>query len=99
MAETQASTELKTYKGACHCGAIKFSVAIPEIKSVTECNCSICSKKGYAWVFPPAGGLVFEQGKGEDFLKDYEFAGKKMAHRVCFPFLRKLLGIFTDDLE
>lgn len=82
MADTSTSQELKTYKGACHCGAIKFSVSLPEIKSVTECNCSICSRKGYAWVFPPAGGLVFEEGMGEEKLKDYEFAKKRMAHRV-----------------
>ncbi|KAH8655979.1 Mss4-like protein [Tricladium varicosporioides] len=84
MADTTTPTpapELKTYQGNCHCGAVKYSVTLPEITLVNECDCSICFRQGYKWVFPPAGGLVFE--KGEDKLKDYEFAGKTMAHRFC----------------
>lgn len=34
----------KTYLGSCQCKAVTFSVKSPEIKEVTECNCSICSR-------------------------------------------------------
>jgi hypothetical protein len=34
------------YQGGCHCGRIRFEVA-NELKQVTECNCSICTKKGF----------------------------------------------------
>jgi hypothetical protein len=37
-------------RGGCHCGRIAFEVAGP-IESVDECNCSICTKKGYLhWI-------------------------------------------------
>ena len=79
---TAPAPELKNYHGNCHCGAVKFTVTLPEITSVTECDCSLCLKKGYKSLFP-SGGLVFEEGKGEDKLKSYEFAGKTIAHKVC----------------
>ncbi|MGV6860054.1 MAG: GFA family protein [bacterium] len=36
---------MNIYHGSCHCGRVKFSVAI-RIDKVVSCNCSICSKKG-----------------------------------------------------
>jgi hypothetical protein len=80
MAEPTPTAELKTYKGNCHCGAFKFTVEIPELTSVGECNCSICFRKGYKWVFPGAGCFTIE--KGEESLKDYEFGKHSMSHKV-----------------
>jgi hypothetical protein len=39
-------------RGGCHCGRIAFEVeGSPEC--VSECNCSICTKKGYLhWIVP-----------------------------------------------
>ncbi|KAE9363755.1 hypothetical protein N431DRAFT_497541 [Stipitochalara longipes BDJ] len=78
---TEPTPELKTYHGNCHCGAFKFTVKLPEISSVGDCNCSICFRKGYVWVFPGAGCFTIEKGEGT--LKDYEFAGKTIAHQFC----------------
>lgn len=36
--------ELKEYHGNCHCGAVRFSVKIPELKEVSHCNCSHCTR-------------------------------------------------------
>ena len=33
------------YQGSCHCGAVAFEVD-GELKQVTDCNCSICSRCG-----------------------------------------------------
>lgn len=33
------------YTGSCHCGAVRFEIEAA-IDRVTECNCSICRKKG-----------------------------------------------------
>jgi hypothetical protein len=74
------SQELKTYHGNCHCGAFKFSIKVPELTEVTECNCSICFKKGYKWVFPGEDGFTVE--KGEGCLKEYEFGQKATTHKV-----------------
>ena len=81
MSDPTPQPELKTYYGNCHCGAFKFSVNLPELKLVNECNCSICFKKGYKWVFPGAGQFNIEKGYG--VLKDYEFGPCSMAHKVC----------------
>ena len=80
MAEANPTPDLKTYKGNCHCGAFKFSIKIPELTSVTECNCSICFRKSYKWVFPGAGCFTIEKGDGG--LKNYEFGERSMLHKV-----------------
>ncbi|TGO77074.1 hypothetical protein BELL_0124g00120 [Botrytis elliptica] len=46
---SEITPELKTYNGNCHCGAFKFTIKMPEITTATQCNCSICFKKGYRW--------------------------------------------------
>lgn len=58
---------------------------MPEIKSVTECNCSICFGLGFKSVFP-SKSLVVEKGEGEggEVLKGYEFGGKVMEFKVCY---------------
>jgi hypothetical protein len=78
---SDSAPELKTYNGNCHCGAFKFSFRAPEITSVTECNCSICFKKGYRWIFPGPKEIVI--GKGEGTLKEYRCNTKKLAHQFC----------------
>lgn len=41
------------HRGGCHCGQVAFEVEGP-IERVSECNCSICSKKGYLhWIVAP----------------------------------------------
>lgn len=80
MVAPTPTPELKPYHGNCHCGAFKFSVKLPELTSVTECNCSICFKKGYKWVFPGADALTIEKAEGT--LKDYNFGQLTMAHKV-----------------
>lgn len=41
------------YRGGCHCGRVAYEVAGPIEGRVSECNCSICTKKGYIhWIIP-----------------------------------------------
>src|SRR3712207_8944762 len=51
--EPRSMGEMKTYTGGCHCGAVKFEVSAAFDGAMT-CNCSICSKAGYALAFVPA---------------------------------------------
>ncbi len=51
-----------SYKGGCHCGRIAFEVD-GEIQELMECNCSICSKRGYLHFFVPRDKLVRSSGK------------------------------------
>jgi hypothetical protein len=85
MADPNPAPQLKTYRGNCHCGAFKFNIKIPELTTVTECNCSICFRKGSKWVFPGPGCFTIEEGDGS--LKDYEFADRSITHKV-WPILK-----------
>lgn len=72
--------DLKTYRGNCHCGAFVYEAKLPEITSYTECNCSICRKKGYAVLFPDQLDIV----KGSiDELATYTFNEGGFVHRFC----------------
>lgn len=74
-----ANQPLKTHRGNCHCGAFIYEVELPEIKAVSACNCSICTKKGYLWVKPSEIKAV----KGdENALTDYTFGSKTFHHKV-----------------
>lgn len=58
---------------------------MPEIKTSSECNCSMCHKKGYAWVFPSEDNLSIIKGSIEG-LTAYKFNSENFTHRVgCTP--------------
>ena len=44
------------HHGGCHCGRIDFEVE-GDMDAVMECNCSICSKRGYLLAFVPRDKL------------------------------------------
>lgn len=76
-----ATAPLKTYYGNCHCAAFKFSLHVPEISSAQTCNCSMCSKKGYLWLYPPTEAFAIERGDGS--LTEYHSANKTFTHKFC----------------
>ena len=68
------------YKGGCHCGRIAFDVE-GDLHSVMECNCSICSKRGYLLWFIPRQQLRLSTP--ETNLSTYTFNTGKIKHRFC----------------
>jgi hypothetical protein len=52
-----------------------------ELREVTECNCSICSKKGSLLWFVPRERLRLLAGN--DTLSTYTFGSKQVRHRFC----------------
>jgi uncharacterized protein (DUF1330 family) len=66
--------------GGCHCGRVRFRV-LGEPSGVTECNCSICGKKGFLhWIVPRE---AFELLSGADDLSEYRFNTGVAQHRFC----------------
>jgi hypothetical protein len=51
-------THMETYVGGCHCGRVRFRVQ-GDLADVTDCNCSMCTKKGILHLIVPPDLLDF----------------------------------------
>lgn len=71
---------MTTYEGGCHCGRVRFRVTTA-LDDVSECNCSMCTKKGFLHciVAPSA----FELLSGKDDLTTYQFNTGVARHTFC----------------
>ena len=69
-----------SHDGGCHCGAVRFRVKL-RLARATECNCSICSRKGTLnhRVLPEQ----FELLSGADALSVYQFGTRTAKHYFC----------------
>ena len=74
------SNQAITYEGGCHCGKIRFK-AIVERQVATDCNCSICRKKGFLHLIVPKE--KFTLLKGAEFLTTYTFNTGVAKHTFC----------------
>lgn len=68
------------YQGGCHCGRVAFTVE-GEIGQVVECNCSLCSKRGYLLWFVPRAQLRLSTLESD--LSTYTFNTGRIQHRFC----------------
>lgn len=73
---------LKTYRGACHCGAVRFEAMIDfDAEPVIDCSCSICHKKGILHIIVPPDR--FKLLTGDEHLTTYRFNTGQAIHRFC----------------
>ena len=68
------------YKGGCHCDRISFEVE-GDLTQVTQCNCSICTKRGNLLWFVPRPQLHLSTPESD--LRTYMFNKKVIQHRFC----------------
>jgi len=74
------SDALRTYEGGCHCGRVRFRVTA-DLTNVSDCNCSICTKKGFLHLIVPPDH--FELLSGEADLSTYQFNTRTAQHTFC----------------
>ena len=68
------------YTGSCHCGKVRYQIEAT-IDRVTECNCSICRKKGmlHHRVAPELFTLLAD----ENDIGTYQFGTRVAKHHFC----------------
>lgn len=71
---------MSRYLGSCHCGAIRFEIE-STIDRVTQCNCSVCTKKGI--LHHRVGADRFRLLSGEESLGTYQFGTMVAKHHFC----------------
>ncbi len=71
---------MQTWDGGCHCGRVRFRVTA-ELTGVTDCNCSVCTKKGFLHLIVPPE--QFELVSGTDALATYQFGTRVAKHTFC----------------
>ncbi len=71
---------MQTYEGGCHCGRVRFRVTA-DLTRISQCNCSICTKKGILhFIVPPER---FELVSGKEELTTYRFNTRVARHTFC----------------
>lgn len=70
----------QTYPGGCHCGRVRFEVTA-ELDGIIDCNCSICTKKGFLHLIvePEQFRLLTPEGA----VALYQFNTRLAKHYFC----------------
>jgi hypothetical protein len=71
---------LKSYEGGCHCGQVRFRVR-GDLARVSDCNCSMCTKKGIIHLIVPLD--QFELLSGANNITTYTFNTHVAKHTFC----------------
>ena len=72
---------MTTYTGGCHCGRVRFRVTADLERGVSECNCSMCTRKGFLHLI--VAPECFELLSGGDALATYRFNTGTAQHHFC----------------
>lgn len=82
-------TDTQVPGGQCHCGAVRFEVALSDgLNSARRCTCSYCRMRGAVAVTASLGSLKILHG--EDVLTSYRFNTGTAQHFFC-----SRCGIYT----
>ena len=85
---------LKTYRGSCHCGAVRFEADLDLTQSSFRCNCSICRRTRFWPAIAKEGGLRVLCGEAD--LTKYLFNRRKNEHWFCRHCGVRAWGVGTE---
>ncbi len=71
---------LETREGGCHCGRVRFRAPV-DLDLLSQCSCSICTKKGILHLGVSAAD--FELLRGKNALTVYRFDTGVAQHAFC----------------
>src|SRR5689334_1915901 len=71
---------MHTFTGGCHCRKVQFRIQVDELVAY-ECNCSICTKKGFLHLIVPKERFELLEGQGE--VATYRFNTGVARHLFC----------------
>ena len=74
-------SDMVTYKGGCHCGAIRFEVDAPSSLRVQRRDCGICKMTGYLHLIVPREN--FRLTHGEHAYNTYTCNAGIAQHHFC----------------
>jgi hypothetical protein len=85
---------LKTYRGACHCGAVRFEADLDLTQPTFRCNCTICRRTRFWAAVARSEG--FRVVSGNDQLTQYLFGRKRNEHYFCRHCGVRAFGVGND---
>lgn len=68
-------------EGGCHCGKVRFRVEFDLSSPVHDCNCSICTKKGFLHIIVAKDAFLLLSDPSE--LSTYTFNTGTAKHTFC----------------
>lgn len=72
---------MKTHRGSCHCGRVRFEVDAPAAIEAYECNCSMCNRTGFLHLIVTKS--QFRLLAGQEELTSYRFNTGTANHLFC----------------
>ena len=85
---------VRTYRGSCHCGAVRFEADLDLAQPTYRCNCSICRRTRFWPAVAREDG--FRLLAGRDALTQYLFNTRRNEHWFCRVCGVRAFGIGND---